>query len=175
MKYINRVPIPERVARYLSVMPPAVSGSNGHNIAYTAAHAVANGFALDEETSSALLLAHYNPRCLPRWSEAELRHKVRDALANPGAKGRGYLLDPGETLPAGLASSAPSKAKWPASDPYRIATVLKDGPTAAELTLLSPGPLDGEDAGHNCTTIVDAVFTDPAFHDPLLCVGKKQL
>ncbi len=105
MKPIDRARVAERVVSYLSAMLPAVSGSGGHNAAYAAAHIVANGFALDEDTSLALLLAHYNPRCLPPWNEAELRHKVRDALANPDAKGRGYLLKAGEA--AATFSSAP--------------------------------------------------------------------
>ena len=93
---MNPLSVPERAARYLSAMPAAVSGSGGHDATYTAAHATANGFALDEEAALALLSAHYNPRCLPPWNETALRHKVRDALANPGAKGRGYLLKPSE-------------------------------------------------------------------------------
>ena len=113
MKYPpERFSIPERAARYLSAMPPAVLGQKGDSATYAAAHAVGNGFALDESTTLALLIAHYNPRCHPPWTEAELRHKVRSALAKPGDKGRGYLLNQGEALPC-FAPPPATRPAWP--------------------------------------------------------------
>jgi len=35
---------------------------------------------------------YYNPRCLPPWSETELRHKCSEADTKPFDKPRGYLL-----------------------------------------------------------------------------------
>lgn len=98
--HLDRLSIPERAARLLTVAKPAVSRQGGHAATYAAAHAVVNGFALNESTALALLIAHYNPRCVPPWTEAELRHKVRDALAKPGDRQRGYLLREGEARPA---------------------------------------------------------------------------
>ncbi len=168
----KRFSIPERAARYLSAMPPAVLGSRGHDATFTAAHAVGNGFALDESTALALLIAHYNPRCLPPWTEAELRHKVRDALSNPGPKGRGYLLNQGEAL-SSFPPPPATRPAWPKPDPARIAAIVREGPSAAGLSLLSPGTLDDEDAGHNAAPIVQALFADVDTSDPLLCVGKS--
>ena len=62
-----------RAVAYLNAMPPSVSGQGGHNAAYAAATAMVHGFGLAPERALALLLAHYNPRCQPPWSEAELR------------------------------------------------------------------------------------------------------
>src|SRR5262249_1711536 len=39
-----------------------------------------------------LMWTHYNPKCEPAWSEAELRHKCREADTQPFDKPRGYLL-----------------------------------------------------------------------------------
>jgi hypothetical protein len=168
-------PVPERAARYLSAMPAAVAGQRGHDAAFAAAHAVTNGFALDETVALALLMAHYNPRCLPTWTEAELRHKVCDALAKPGAKGRGYLLNQGEALPA-VAPAAPQKPKWPVSDLALIESIVREGPTAAELTLYSdaktPWPTN-DNAEYECAPIVQALFADTDNPDPLLCIGKS--
>ncbi len=172
MNYIfERLSIPERTARYLSAMSAAVAGQRGHSATYAAAHAVTNGFALGESTALAALLLYYNTRCLPPWTEAELLHKVRSALANPGLKGRGYLLNHDEALP----SSPPPAARpiWPKANPARIAPIMQEGPSVVGLTLLSPGPLDEEDAGRNAAPIVQALFADADVPNPLLCIGKS--
>lgn len=165
--------IPERAARYLDTMAPAVSGQRGHDATFAAACVTANGFALPEDVCVGLLLAHYNPRCLPPWTEAELRHKVRDALASPSEKGRGYLLGKDDVPPAAAPAPADPCPKWPGRDPARIAAAVKAGPTARELSLQSPGPLDDEDRGRNCRPLVRALFADAEHPDPLLCVGKS--
>src|SRR5262249_44697406 len=54
-----------------------------------------------------MMSEHYNPRCQPPWSDAELRHKCNDADTRPFAKPRGYLLqehaepEGAKTLPEG--------------------------------------------------------------------------
>ncbi|TVQ34164.1 MAG: DUF3987 domain-containing protein [Phycisphaeraceae bacterium] len=84
-----------RAAAYLDAMPPAISGQGGHNRAYAAATAMVHGFGLDAEAALRLLLDRYNPRCLPPWSEKELRHKVDDASTKPHTKPHGWLRDSG--------------------------------------------------------------------------------
>ena len=59
--------------------------------ATTVARALVYGFDLGEDRGLALLLEHYNPRCVPPWSEKELLHKVKDASSNPFGKPRGWL------------------------------------------------------------------------------------
>jgi hypothetical protein len=66
----------KRAAAYLQRVPPAIAGQGGSLQTFNAAVALVRGFSLDEETAYRLLAEHYNPRCEPPWSEAELRHKV---------------------------------------------------------------------------------------------------
>ncbi len=83
-----------RITRYLDKCPPAVSGDGGHGRTFAVACALVWGFALDPETALELLADHYNPRCTPPWSIAELQHKVEDAnKAASHQKPRGWLLN----------------------------------------------------------------------------------
>ncbi|WP_438040937.1 bifunctional DNA primase/polymerase [Sorangium sp. So ce128] len=79
-----------RAAAYLRTMDPAISGQRGHDALWRAAVAMVCGFELAPDVALDLLRTEYNPRCLPPWSEAELRHKVEDA-GHAGVP-RGYLL-----------------------------------------------------------------------------------
>jgi hypothetical protein len=85
--------VERRAIAYLEKLPPAISGQGGHAAAYTAAVALVHGMALDPERAVELLLAHYNPRCEPPWTEKELRHKVDDAAKKPHDKPFGWLRD----------------------------------------------------------------------------------
>lgn len=78
-----------RARKYLVTMAPGISGQGGHNATFRAACVLVCGFELGEQQALELLLQAYNARCQPPWSEAELRHKVRDAAKQPGQ--RGYL------------------------------------------------------------------------------------
>jgi hypothetical protein len=82
----------KRASAYLAKIPGAVSGERGHDKTWDAAIAIVRGFRLTEAEAEALLLFEYNPRCSPQWSEKEIAHKVRDAMAN-GRVPFGYLLD----------------------------------------------------------------------------------
>lgn len=77
---------------FLKCLPPAVSGSGGHDAAWRAALTVVRGFDLDGQSALALLRDEYNPRCEPPWSEKDLRHKVESA-ARDGRLAPGYLLN----------------------------------------------------------------------------------
>ena len=73
----------ERRARsYARHLPPAVAGQQGHRAAFLAAAKIAVGFGLDGETAFRILWDEWNPRCLPRWSESDLRRKVKQALVS---------------------------------------------------------------------------------------------
>jgi hypothetical protein len=82
-----------RAEAYLDRIPPAISGSGGHGQTYAAATAMVHGFGLDPETALTLMVARYNPRCQPPWSEKELRHKVSDAASKPHERPHGWLRD----------------------------------------------------------------------------------
>lgn len=80
----------ERARRYVASLPPAISGSGGHDATFTAAVALVKGFGMSPEEAMPLM-REYNGRCEPEWSESELWHKVRSAMAAPDKKPRGYL------------------------------------------------------------------------------------
>lgn len=69
----------ERAGRYLSRMSPAVSGAGGHSTTFHAACTMANGFGMSE-AETLMLMQDWNRQCQPPRTEAELRHKVADAM-----------------------------------------------------------------------------------------------
>lgn len=81
-----------RARRYLSRMPPAISGQGGHRATFLAARALVLGFNLADRVALELLLEEFNPKCRPQWSERELAHKVQSARRQ--AQGdSGFLLN----------------------------------------------------------------------------------
>jgi hypothetical protein len=68
-----------RARLYLAKIEPAVSGEGGHNKMFGTANKLARLVNYDEDLLWALL-QEYNERCLPPFSERELRHKFDDAL-----------------------------------------------------------------------------------------------
>ena len=103
----------DRARAYLAKCPPAVSGQSGHATAFAVVASVTNGFDLSE--ADALdVLRDWNAACQPPWSEKELLHKVRDAIAKPGVKGKGWLLGAaGKAAPSRPSQSATPPAKAP--------------------------------------------------------------
>jgi hypothetical protein len=85
--------VEKRAIAWLKTLPAAVSGQGGHNQTMAAARGVVYGFDLGPERGFDILAVHYNPRCRPPWTEAELRHKCEDADTVPFDKPRGYLRD----------------------------------------------------------------------------------
>ena len=77
---------------YVRQIPGAISGQGGHNDTFRVASIAVNGFMLNE-SKAIEILRDYNNRCDPPWTERELLHKVRSAIANPGTKSRGYLIN----------------------------------------------------------------------------------
>lgn len=68
-----------RARRYVQRMEPAIQGQNGSAVCFRAARVLRQKFGLSEDAALEILREDFNPRCQPPWSEAELRHKVRDA------------------------------------------------------------------------------------------------
>jgi len=87
----NPVPLDERISRYLAKCPPAVSGQSGHAQTFYVACQLVNGFGLDEHTALAWL-SRYSATCVPPWSQKELEHKIKSAVAASHDKPRGHLL-----------------------------------------------------------------------------------
>ena len=83
-----------RARAYVATIPPAVSGQDGHRQTFRAAVLVVRGFSLTEGDAVSAL-ATWNRSCVPPWSDAELRRKIREAL-NRGALPWGALLGRGQ-------------------------------------------------------------------------------
>ena len=76
----------EQCRRYLAAVEEAVSGKGGHDATFRVARLIVNDFAVPEEEAWELL-EEYNEGCEPPWSDAELDHKLDDALAAPDDDG----------------------------------------------------------------------------------------
>jgi putative DNA primase/helicase len=115
-----------RAVAYLATIDPAVSGQGGHDKTLYAAVKVGPGFDLPADVAFRLLSDHYNPRCVPPWSEKELRHKVEDAYKVERA--RGWLLnsDPSRSEHPGGVGPPTSPGGCPefAGDPKPIVVEL---------------------------------------------------
>jgi putative DNA primase/helicase len=68
----------ERILGYLETVDAAISGRRGHDTAMRAACIPVRFGETDPDTVYRLLLP-WNRRCVPPWSETELRHKAEDA------------------------------------------------------------------------------------------------
>jgi KaiC/GvpD/RAD55 family RecA-like ATPase len=83
----------DRARKYLAKMPPAVSGSGGHDRAFHAACVLVCGFSLKPDEAMQVM-REWSQTCQPPWTERELQHKVDDAGKQPGE--RGYLRNANE-------------------------------------------------------------------------------
>lgn len=68
----------ERARRYLDAVPPAVAGHHGDLHTFRVCCRLVRGFGLDDADALALL-AGWNARCQPPWSELELLAKIQRA------------------------------------------------------------------------------------------------
>lgn len=82
----------QRAALWLSKVPPAISGSGGHNATFTAAVGLVHGFGLSEGDAYTLL-SEWNRMCYPPWSDRDLRYKIKSAASTSHDKPAGHLLN----------------------------------------------------------------------------------
>ena len=78
-----------RCLAYVSTMPPAISGSGGHDATFAVALQCV-GFDLDWDQGMEVLRG-FNLGCVPPWSEVELAHKLKQAFES-GRMPRGSKL-----------------------------------------------------------------------------------
>jgi hypothetical protein len=132
----------ERARRYVAVMPAATSGAGGHNATFAVACALVKGFDLSVDLARPLL-AEYNGRCQPPWSERELEHKLRQAETTADTEARGYLIGQGKHEVGAIADDRGSDRRanrvWserpkPVYDPERLREFA--GPWAQEVDLV---------------------------------------
>lgn len=77
----NDPSIIDRARRYLDHVAPAISGKGGSSHTFIVASRLVLGFGLS--VAEALpLLQTWNNRCLPPWSDRELKRKLHDAARN---------------------------------------------------------------------------------------------
>jgi hypothetical protein len=81
----------DRARKYLAKLPPAVSGDGGHTQMFNAVAIAMFGFDLDDATTLSVV-AEYNQRCDPPFSDREIAHKLKSVAADCN-RPRGYLLD----------------------------------------------------------------------------------
>jgi len=104
-----KVPVEERVRRYVATMPAALSGSGGHNATFNVVRTLLHGFGLSIDQARGFL-EEFNTRCEPPWSGAELEHKLRSVDGLNSKFPRGYLLeDKGAQFPTAAARQASGK------------------------------------------------------------------
>jgi replicative DNA helicase len=113
-----------------------VAGNGGHDATFEVACRLVIGFDLCED-DALMLIREYNQRCEPPWSDTELRHKVAEAMKQPGE--RGGLAGESRERSAGGSSSSNSKQshryqpgdRVRALDRGNVGTVVSDdgGPT----------------------------------------------
>jgi len=91
---IGAAKVLDRARAYVAEMPAAVSGQGGHHALFAVCKVLCHDFDLSEADAWSLL-ADYNARCQPPWTEAELRHKLEDASkCDRARRARGELAQP---------------------------------------------------------------------------------
>jgi hypothetical protein len=70
-----------RARRYLSGVPPAISGQCGDPHTFQVCCCIVRGFDLSDPEAMDVL-AEWNQRCVPPWSDRELRKKIATARKN---------------------------------------------------------------------------------------------
>ena len=69
----------EKCVLYLEKCSPAIEGNNGSGVAFATICRVVELFGLLTDDEIIEALTAWNSRCVPAWSESELRHKLADA------------------------------------------------------------------------------------------------
>jgi hypothetical protein len=174
---IDRAPA-EHGAELCRTMPPAVEGQGGSIALLRVARALAWGLELARERAIDLISTHYNARCSPPWSEAEVAHKVDDASGEAGAPyHKGSLLPPEpdsfDHLPLIVQNNGRYWLRERDSDDYKwrvtvsdIVRKVKDLYDPNELATWnnSENPQVGKATIENKSRVVDQIVT--CYHQP---------
>jgi hypothetical protein len=86
----SATPAFERARKYAATIPGAIEGSGGSAHTFVVACKLVRGFALSVE-DALHIMAEWNERCSPPWSERDLRRKVEEAAKN-GRMSEGDML-----------------------------------------------------------------------------------
>ena len=131
-------------AAFIEDFPAAISGQDGHGTLFRLCLALVKGFGLSIEVSFELILSRYNERCLPPWTEPEIRHKLQDAAESTEVED-GYLLEaPGNHK---TSKSKGSRNERTPRNAWALRSVVPNAP----LDLKIPGTWHFQDGGvTNC-------------------------
>lgn len=168
----------DRARLYIAKMPPAISGSGGHDRTYAVAAVLVHGFALDHDNALSLLREWNQTHCEPKWTDHELIHKIETVRPAAG-KPRGHLRNKAEkaTLPppkAGKLSTVHYVPKWPEKNHGAILGFLEgDFFNLNDLEAMSPVAVKTLRNPNDVVDIVDCLFRSPDNPDPLLCLAKS--
>lgn len=99
----------ERCRKFVAKMPPAISGQGGHDQTLQVACETVR-FALSDSDAAAVM-AEYNARCQPQWSERDLAHKLADAKVKAAGEFGSRLNESRATPPPPTNGSAAKPAK----------------------------------------------------------------
>lgn len=94
----------ERARRYLSALPPSISGSGGRTAMFHACQVLVRGFLLSIDDALPVAL-EYDARSQPRWGRRDVLGKLRDAKRR-GRMELGSLLHADRRTPRGSRSAA---------------------------------------------------------------------
>jgi hypothetical protein len=158
----------DRARKYLAKIEPAISGQHGHDATFKVACVLVWGFGLSPEDAFPFF-AEYNARCIPPWSERDLRRKLIEALNHPGHhKLRGHLLGIkiAELMPTTGPVPKPEPV-WPKPDLAAIDQIVTTGPALYDLWEKSPVRFDDSDT--HTEEIIDVILPG----NPLLCFAKS--
>ena len=101
----------DRFIRYCLSAPASIMGSGGDTTTFKVA-CKGRDFGLSEQCCFTIMLEYYNEqRCSPRWSENELRTKVRNAYsyAQNSQGSSGISIEPGDLGSDGIAPDPPKR------------------------------------------------------------------
>jgi hypothetical protein len=128
-----------RCRKYVANIPGAIQGQHGSNPTYQVA-CETQRFGLDDGAAMAIL-SEYNGRCVPPWSERELRHKLDEA--------KGKVTDKGSRL-----NNPPANGHPAGGQPHTAGATEKPGETRIDF----PEPV----------TATDLIAAHPKLREPII-------
>jgi predicted P-loop ATPase len=146
--------VESRARAYARRIEPSIEKVNARGGAKTfeAAQHIARGFDLDVETSLRILLDEYNHRCVPPWSEADLRRKVVEAREHGQMEIGCHRDAPMKELTVRMMNGAAKPntsgfASGPDEEEDAPSTRVRVAPSPADVTLLEKLILDTKTDG----------------------------
>lgn len=104
----------DRAKAFLKKYPEAVSGENGHGQTYKVCCRLIELFGSLPDDDLIEAMREWNSRCVPAWSDSELRHKLSEARKKTEpeeSEAAQYLTDNADDL------SSDDDNQWPVLDP----------------------------------------------------------